>query len=273
MTSGRKKCKDVVVCKTVEYHNDCTLDEDAKPHLPVTRSEILDSVTMVRTLEDSKKIVNHLLQCHQIVAIDVKGRDLGKRNGKISLIAVGTCNGQCLLFDIHTNCQLVLKGRLKHMLECKGLIKVMHDGCLIRSALQQCYGVKIRSIFDTQVAHAVIEGHRSGKNPRCIPYETPLFISYTYGRCVLTPADHALEKMYLENCNFWDTRPLPCKQKEYAARGVLALLPEAYNNMNRRLQGPLRITFRTLCQGKSIELADCNSMSGQGSTSSLKVIV
>uniref|UniRef100_A0A915LIF6 3'-5' exonuclease domain-containing protein n=1 Tax=Meloidogyne javanica TaxID=6303 RepID=A0A915LIF6_MELJA len=72
--------------------------------------------------------------------------------------------GQLIVFDL-AHCEGILtdKGSLGELLESDKITKVTHDVRRAAWLLGQRYGIEIKNVFDTQIAHSVIQHHKFGK--------------------------------------------------------------------------------------------------------------
>ncbi|KAF7638187.1 3'-5' exonuclease domain-containing protein [Meloidogyne graminicola] len=154
--------------------------------------------------------------------------------------------GQLIVFDL-AYCEGILtdKGTLKELLESKNIIKVTHD--VRRSAwlLGQRYGIEIQNIFDTQIAHSVIQHHKFGK-----PMGELRAISFVNLQRVYNPQSLVLSDISprkLSQTPNWSDRPVSsdillsaCEESHCLANGLYRLL-------NSQLPPQLYQLFEQLC--------------------------
>jgi exonuclease 3'-5' domain-containing protein 1 len=58
---------------------------------------------------------------------------------------------------------ILLESGLKELLEDNSIVKVIHDVRRISSLMTQRYSTQIRNIFDTQIAHTIIQHEKLSK--------------------------------------------------------------------------------------------------------------
>ena len=79
-------------------------------------------VEVVTDTNRCKSIVKLLTDC-QVIALDAEGVNLGK-DGPLTLLQIGTMDGDVYLFDIWSNKELFCEGRLKDIMESTRIVKV-----------------------------------------------------------------------------------------------------------------------------------------------------
>lgn len=194
------------------------------------KKKVLDKTTYIDSLEQCGGIVSRILKEENVIALDCEGFNLGF-DGNLSLIQIAKEDGQVYVFDIHKEPNLIVSGNLKNILESNKIVKVIHDCRNDSVNLYYEYGVLLRRIFDTQIAHSVIKNPKKvkdfptiGFNKLCEEYGAPI-----------NPQKDELKDVYRTNPDFWLKRPLDRDMLAYAALDVACLVPYVYNAMKVKL--------------------------------------
>ncbi|CAK5066965.1 unnamed protein product [Meloidogyne enterolobii] len=166
--------------------------------------------------------------------------------------------GQLIVFDL-AHCEGILtdKGSLGELLESDKIIKVTHDVRRAAWLLGQRYGIEIKNVFDTQIAHSVIQHHKFGK-----PMGELRAISFVNLQRVYNPQSLVLSDISprkLSQTPNWADRPVTpdillsaCEESHCLANGLFRLL-------DSQLPPQLRQFFEQLC----IEAITTNNMEQQ----------
>ncbi|GAB4817298.1 hypothetical protein N2152v2_004344 [Parachlorella kessleri] len=179
------------------------------------------STTFVTTLAQARKAVQWLSQWVE-VAMDTEG--VLERKGHICLIQLWA-EDRAFLFDLHAMQPAERKDVLS-LLEDKLLgndkvVKVLHDCRKDCEALFYQHNIRLRNVWDTQVAHAMVQvlqsiatgasgahdarGAPIGLNPLLERYELPI-----------NPTKKAVHSRLIRDPHLWTKRPLPADVIQYA---------------------------------------------------------
>lgn len=203
-----------------------------------------DVINTLSALEDLvKRIQNERLLC-----LDLEGCDLSKGSwrcgeliqdpavplhGQICLLQIATPAGEVFLVDV---CELgpdTFTSGLKALLENAEVIKVVHDFRQDEDALWHQYGVRVKGLFDCQVADVIIrrlQGYRTtfvqGSAKLFGAYEIEM--GYVPGYGTLTQDQKLLiHERFSQDRHLWARRPFPQDMILYAKADV-APLPQLY---------------------------------------------
>nr|CEL67654.1 TPA: Exonuclease 3'-5' domain-like-containing protein 1, related [Neospora caninum Liverpool] len=158
----------------------------------------------------------------QLVALDCEGVALG-RFGRMCTVQIATSTHTLLLDAFKTG---VVGGnkKLKEILESPHIVKVCHDCREDASALLHQHTIRLRNVFDTQVAHQIWSEQKG--ETRFQASLSELFRSFLNLRDggVAKQAKSAMEA----DPSVWCQRPLPTDLLRYAVFGVSHLLDLAH---------------------------------------------
>jgi len=105
-------------------------------------------------------LVNHIRQiiassARPFIFLDCEGRELGSRNGKLSLIQIGV-DGSIYLVDVILFSDAI--AMLKEYLEDPNLVKYVWDGRSDYSELRHGHGVTLKGLIDLQLVYLYSTG-------------------------------------------------------------------------------------------------------------------
>ncbi|KAL5019606.1 hypothetical protein ScPMuIL_002498 [Solemya velum] len=173
--------------------------------------------------------IMHRLQYQPIVALAGEGVRVG-REGPLLLLQVGTASGTVYLFDLLRNKDLVTKGGLAKFLGDENTQKVVVNGCsALSAALYFQFAITVNNVFDTQVAHSVIERHKG----RQLPVTLSLFeLCHVYSNNTNKYDREFDVKLTWEMImpDLWSQRPLNSNMINFAVNDIIAIFPEVYNS-------------------------------------------
>uniref|UniRef100_T1JWN7 3'-5' exonuclease domain-containing protein n=1 Tax=Tetranychus urticae TaxID=32264 RepID=T1JWN7_TETUR len=233
-------------------------DSYSQPHNVFSDATLLRYTQIVSKTKEGEEIVNDIINTESIVAIDCEGVNLGS-SGSITLVEIavmsrppsptskrfanqsngvrfGTKNvPRIYIFDVLFNPDF-LSGCLKRLLEAPNVIKVFHDVRNDSSALYFQHGIRLMNVFDTQVAHSVLQQQNCGK-----PVYKSKFISLQslcelYTGITLSPRKEAVKKSFRRDQKFWSHRPLTEDMIYSAVWDVYPLVPDVYLSMHKSIK-------------------------------------
>ena len=120
---------------------------------------LLGKVTVVEEVEQSRGVVEALMELREPVALDMEGIN----SGVTGLIQVRDTRGNITFFRTARNPELYTKGRLAELLESPDILKIMHGSTTDCMSVYKD-GVKLWGLWDTQVAHKVLQFQQHGSS-------------------------------------------------------------------------------------------------------------
>ncbi|OWF49749.1 protein RRP6-like 1 [Mizuhopecten yessoensis] len=190
-------------------------------------------VEVITDVSRCRDVVRELEKC-DVIAVDAEGVQLGK-DGPLTLLQVGTLDHVVYLFDIHTNKDLFIQGKLQDILTSTKIKKVIHSCSGDSAALYYQFNIRLRNVFDTQVAHLVIQEGEGRELASMLKLED-LCKKYSSVAKVADQKDAIKDMWVKEIGDLWARRPLSDDMVEYAAGDVTAIVPEVYNTMKRHIE-------------------------------------
>lgn len=185
----------------------------------------------------AQRAVTDLLK-EVLIAVDSEGVQLGK-DGPLTLLQVGTVDGRVYLFDV------MLDGKqdrrffadvgLDKLLTSKAVVKVIQSCSGDSAALYHQFGIHLENVFDTQVAHLVIEEHKGKKLPSRKKLQEICQLYSKNASAFEGKEDVKLEWSKIEG-DFWAKRPMTEDMIAYASGDVTALIPEVYETQKRYIE-------------------------------------
>lgn len=220
---------------------------DSENYPELSQMRILKAVKIITKIKECNLVVRQLLNSNPpVISLDGEGVNLGP-SGPMTLLQIGTWDGQVFLFDLISNSDLISEGGLKGLLESTSLTKVVHDCRNDSGALYHQHGVVLRNVWDTQGAHAIIQLQQTGKPVYKVKNISLNTLCKMYGGPV-NPKKDQMKKIYRRDQKFWSRRPLSDEMIVYASYDVLALVPTVYESMRSLLLPAFMPLFLELCQ-------------------------
>ncbi|RWS15893.1 uncharacterized protein B4U79_13265 [Dinothrombium tinctorium] len=201
---------------------------------------ILQQTQVVSKLKECEEIVSSITKNKSVIAVDCEGVNLNA-SGTLTLLQVAvmpsdkSSSANVYIFDLLLNPDFVSKS-LKQLLESDDIIKVMHDCRVASSVLFFQYGIQLRNVFDTQVAHSVLQ-----QQNYCNPTYKAKLVSLdslceTYAGFTRNLRKDFLKKIYKRDQKFWNHRPLTEEMICFAAHDVFSLIPTIYLTMKNAVK-------------------------------------
>lgn len=180
-----------------------------------------------------------VLSRESVIAMDSEGVNLSK-DGPLTLLQIGTLSGSVYLFDVmlsedKQDSAFFKETGLDQILTSDDIVKVIQSCSHDSAALFHQFGIKLRQVFDTQVAHLVIEEHKG----RLLPSQKKLAEiceRYSKHATVYEAKEELKSKWSKKVGNFWARRPMTEEMIQYASSDVTALIPEVYENQKKYLE-------------------------------------
>ncbi|CAH0549436.1 unnamed protein product [Brassicogethes aeneus] len=181
-----------------------------------------------------------------VIGFDCEGINLGV-NGQLTLMQIATMSGFSYVFDLIT-CPKMIDFGLKKILECPDVVKIIHDCRNDAVNLLTQFNITLRTVFDTQAAHAVLTFQDTSKpvykaksvalNALCECYGAPA-----------NPMKDQLKNIYKRDQKYWSRRPLIREMILYASADVLSLINEnIYHPMVKAIRPENRGLMLELCE-------------------------
>ena len=218
---------------------------------PVDANLLLANTRIVSNSREAEEIVTSLMKSSLVdgiptLAIDLEGVNLGK-GGSVTIVQLASMNRQVYLFDVLQAPDMMEKV-LKPMLESSSVLKILHDCKNDSCALHFNHRVTLEHVFDTQVAHAVIQQQESGKAAYKLKSGSLNALVELYGKGLLpiNSKKDSMKKVYRRNPRFWAQRPLTQEMILYAAADVYVLVPDLYLDMRSRIRPEYEPLFQTM---------------------------
>ncbi|RZC37667.1 uncharacterized protein BDFB_011183 [Asbolus verrucosus] len=180
-----------------------------------------------------------------VVGLDCEGINLGVK-GQLTLVQVATMTGFSYVFDL-ISCPGMIEAGLKKLLESADVIKIVHDCRNDSVNLYNQYNITLRTVFDTQAAHAVLTFQETGRPVYKAKSVALNALCECYGAPV-NPMKDQLKNIYRRDQKYWSRRPLTREMILYASADVLSLVNEKiYHPMSRAIRVENRALMLELC--------------------------
>ncbi|KAJ8932615.1 hypothetical protein NQ314_014545 [Rhamnusium bicolor] len=181
-----------------------------------------------------------------VVGFDCEGINLGVK-GQLTLMQVATMSGFSYVFDLITCPQMIDYG-LRRLLESPDVVKIVHDCRNDSVNLYTQFKITLRTVFDTQAAHAVLtyqETNRPVYKAKSVALNA---LCECYGAPV-NPMKDQLKNIYRRDQKYWSRRPLTREMILYASADVLSLV-------NDKIYYPMCKAIREENRGLMLELCE-----------------
>ena len=227
---------------------------------PVVK-EILDNSVEVVDERESAVIVSKILAMGKPIGVDMEGH----HHSVVQLVQIKAADDQIYLFRTGINPKLVHEGKLKKLLENRNIVKVLHAGA---GDCMEIYkdGVKMENVYDTALAHGVIEYQNNGKS---LHYYKGQNIGFNraceiYG-LPMNPMKMDMKKsnMLWARNNIYQEPVLNDEIKAYSAFDVEPLI-DLYEITNSMISEDFHPLLKDLCEYDIIRNVDPNLLKLKG---------
>lgn len=138
--------------------------------------------------------------------------------------------------------------------------QVIHDCYNDSVTLFNQFGITLRSVFDTQVAHAILTFQETGR-PVCKAKNVALNALCEHYGAPVNPMKDQLKNIYRRDQKYWSRRPLTKEMILYSSADVLSLVNEKiYPYMSRSIKIENRHLMIELCHEQIFMLIDPDSV-------------
>lgn len=204
-------------------------------------ANIIRNTRIVSKTKEAEEIVTEIMRTCNHVALDMEGINLGA-SGQITLVQLAYMTEHSVvpkicIFDALLNTDL-LTDSLRPLFESEKVTKVIHDVRNDSSCLYSCHGVALTNIFDTQVAHSIIQQQNTGRPAYKAKYISLNNLCELYAGVESSnhPKKEQMKKIYRKDQKYWSHRPLTEEMIFHAAFDVYALIPDVYNSMSKAIR-------------------------------------
>lgn len=183
-------------------------------------------VRVVTDVRESRMIIHRIMSEEPcVVGFDMEGERFTCYDGQVTIIQLCDIHLNVYLFDVLTNKDLMTQGDLLKLLCSNHVKKIAHDCRLDSGALYKHYNTVLHNVFDTQMAHILInvrngsdswwDPTRASLKTLCCLYNVPLVVSLK----------DSVKYSMTQNDSFWSERPLTNRMINYAAADAAQLIP------------------------------------------------
>ena len=120
---------------------------------------VLDNTHVIDDERDSSRIIDKMLKSGNPIGVDMEGHHFSI----IQLVQIKASDGPIYIFRTGINPKLLYEGKLKRLLEDRNITKVFHAGVGDSIAVYKS-GVKMVNMYDTAIAHNVIQYQNLGRS-------------------------------------------------------------------------------------------------------------
>jgi len=181
---------------------------------------VFETSPVISSVDMCREAVKHIRE-HQArrISLDCEGVRLGY-GGRLCLLQIATPQ-MVYIFDIlQGGHQLFYEGGLKELLEDPTILKIAHDCRKDCIALYKEYNVRLSSVYDTQIAYAVLSTQHGGPIPIPVSFST-LLSKYAEGEGLKLKEE--VKKEMTEDDSFWERRPFTKTMIQYAQQDAFNL--------------------------------------------------
>lgn len=124
---------------------------------PELKQDILNRTHVIESSKECAQVVEHLQNRGEPIGLDMEGIHFQP----LGLVQVRAWDKSIYLLRTYRNPDLLVQGQIKSLLENPNIIKVMHGSTMDCLAIHKA-GVNMSGIFDTAIAHKVVQYQNHG---------------------------------------------------------------------------------------------------------------
>ncbi|KHN72083.1 Exonuclease 3'-5' domain-containing protein 1 [Toxocara canis] len=210
----------------------------------------LNRINLVKALKPAQEAISSVnseidAMEEKVIGVDFKTVTLGIQGEEfLSLVVVATPN-QIVVFDLVHSDTILLESGLKEILESEKIIKAMHEARRVASLLAHRYAVNLRKVFDTQIAHAVLQHEKFGKALSEMRSISFLNLQRVYYPQSIMMSDATPRK--LSQSPSWGQRPITDEMLMNVVEEAHCLVTVLYRMLSNMLPNHLRLLFEEKC--------------------------
>lgn len=210
----------------------------------------LTRIHFVKALKPAQDLIARLWQDinnmeKKVVGLDLKTVTVGV-DGEIFLsLGVIATTSQIGIFDLASSDVIILESGFKGILESDKVVKVIHDARRVASLLAHKYAVHMRNVFDTQVAHSLLQHDKFGKPVHEMRPITFINLQRVYYPQSLMLSDVTPRKM--SQSPNWGVRPITEEFQLTIVEEAHCLLSALYQALSNLIPVHLRGLFEDKC--------------------------
>ncbi|CAD5218836.1 unnamed protein product [Bursaphelenchus okinawaensis] len=211
----------------------------------------LHRIHMVKALKPATDTVHNLRndlesQGEKFLGVDFKLVYLGGAQSEefLSLIVVASTS-RIAVFDLAHSDSILLESGLKELLEDNKVLKVVHDIRRVSTLMAQRYAVNMRNVFDTQIAHTIIQHEKLNKPVSELRAITFINLQRVYYPQSLMQSDITPRK--LSQTPSWGTRPVSDDMLLQASEECHCIVSALYRLLNGQMPDKCKKLFEQKC--------------------------
>ncbi|PAV90770.1 hypothetical protein WR25_12498 [Diploscapter pachys] len=210
----------------------------------------LGRIYFVKALKPAQELVERIWQDvnnqeRKVIGLDFKTVTVGVDGEVFLSLAVIATNSQIGVFDLASSDVIIMESGLKELLKSDKVVKVMHDARRVASLLAHKYAVLMRNVFDTQVAHAILQHEKFGKPLHEMRPITFLNLQRVYYPQSIMLSDVTPRKM-TQSPN-WSVRPISDEFLLTVVEECHCLISALYQTLYNLIPVHLRGLFEDKC--------------------------
>jgi len=207
-------------------------------------------IHFVKALKQAQEVVATIVadldsQSEKFIGLDFKMVTLGGQTDEYLSLIVIASNTRIVVFDLMHSASILLESGLKDLLESDSVLKVMHDVKRVSNILAHQYSTNMRKVFDTQIAHAVLQHEKFGK-----PFNELRAISFLNLQRVYYPQSIMMSDLSprkLSQTIQWSSRPITDELLLAASEECHTIVSALYRLLNSQLPVHAYTMFEDRC--------------------------